>query len=218
MAEQHVAERIGGHLGHDLGGGGIGKMAVAGQDPLLHRPRAPGVVLQESFVVVGLDQECVHPTDRFHDLAGGVAEVGEHREPCPVGPQNKSDRIGGVVRDRKRQHLDVPQRESRSARKQIPARPDSRPFEMVGGERVGEHRHPVLRDEHLQALRVVAVLVGEQNAGKRFRSDPARFQAGAKPACAQARIHQHATVPGTHQQRVPRTPAGQHGHLKHAAD
>ena len=193
------AERIGGHLGHDLRSGRVGKVAVAGEDPLLYRPRSPGVFLKKGLVVVRLDQEGVDPPDRFHDLAGGVAEVGEHGEAGPVGPQNKSDRVGRIVRDRKRQHLDAPQHKPRAARKQIPPRPDPLPLEMVGGERVGEHRNAVFPHKNFQPLRVVAVLVGEKDAGERSRSDPASLQPGTQPARAQARIHQHGAVPGTHQ-------------------
>ena len=99
-----------------------------------------------------------------------------------------------------------------------PSRPDPLPLEMVGGQRVGKHRHANFFHKDFQPLCVVAVLVGEEDAGERSRSDPASLQPGTQLASAQAGIHQNRAVSGTHQKGIPGTPAGQHSHLKHAAD
>ncbi len=199
VAEQHMLQSIGGHLGHDLGSGRIGEMTMPGENPLLHRPGALGVLLEKGLIVVGLDQKGMHAADGFHDLPRGVPQIGQHRKARPTRPQDKADRIGGIMRNGEREDFQPAQSKPRSAGKKIPFCLNSSPLQVIRREWIRKDRHVVLGDKNLQPLGVIAVLMGEENSGKFFRFNPASLQADREPAGAQSRIDQHAALPGAHE-------------------
>ncbi len=176
MAEKHMAQGIGGHFRNNIRRGGIGKMTVPGQDPLLHRPGALRVLLQKRLVVVRLDQKGVHAPHGFHNLPGGIAKVGENGESGSTGTHDKSHGICGIVRNGKGKDLHVFQGKSRPAGKQTPVGTDPRPLQMIGGQWIGKHRHAMLLQKDFQSPGVIAVLMGEENARERFRGQAARLE------------------------------------------
>jgi len=60
-----------------LGGGGVGEVAVAATDALLERPGAFRVGFEEFGAVVGLDNEDVGFGELCADIGRRVAEVGQ---------------------------------------------------------------------------------------------------------------------------------------------
>ena len=89
-------------LGEDASGGGVGKMPVPGENALFDRPGPAKVVLQESFVVVCLDEHRANSAQRLENQTGCITEVRKHSEARPVAGNSKSDRIGSVMRNRER--------------------------------------------------------------------------------------------------------------------
>ena len=87
-------------LGEDARRGGVGEMSVAGEDALFDRPRSPGVLLKEFFIVIRFDEKGLNSAQHFENQAGGVAEIGEHTKARAIRRNAKADGISGVMRDR----------------------------------------------------------------------------------------------------------------------
>ena len=71
---------------------------MPGEDALFDGPRPPGVLLQEFFVVVCLDEQRVDPAQHFKDESRGITEIGEDAEAHASRRDAKAHRVSGVVR------------------------------------------------------------------------------------------------------------------------
>src|SRR5207253_6935248 len=92
----------------DQGGSGVvGKMTVPRLNPLFHRPRATGVILQKFFVVISFDYQRVHLPQPFHDHLGRVTEVGDESETARAGKKCEAHWIDRVVWHRKGLDSDI---------------------------------------------------------------------------------------------------------------
>lgn len=159
-----MAQCVRGHLRHHLRRCGIREMAVSGKDALFHRPRALGILLEKSFVMIGLNQEGVYPADGFHHLAGGEAEIGQHGKTAAIRAQNKTHRIGCIMWNRKWKNFNRSESKPRATGKKVPTGLDPRPFQVIGSEGIGKHRYPVFVHKYFQPLGVVAMLVSQKDA------------------------------------------------------
>lgn len=165
VGEEDVPEVFGGDFGDELRSGLIREVAVAREDALFHRPGALGVVLKKGFVVVRFDHERVDATDRVEDLAGGIAKVGEDPKGGIGAGNDEAQGVGGVMRHGEGVDAEFPDLKSRAAVEKTPLGVDGALAEAFGGEGIGKNGNPVFGAKHLEAAGVVAVLVGEQDAG-----------------------------------------------------
>ena len=89
-------------LGEDARRGGVGEMSVAGEYALFDRPRSPGVLLKEFFIVIHFDEKCANSAQHLENQSGGVTEIGEHTKARTIRRNAEADGIGGVMWDRER--------------------------------------------------------------------------------------------------------------------
>src|SRR5205807_9497402 len=82
-------------------------MSMPRLDALFHRPGTVRVVLQKFFIVIGLDHQCLHMTQPFHDHFGNVTEIGNKSEAAGTGGKHESERIDRVMRHGKRLYCNV---------------------------------------------------------------------------------------------------------------
>src|SRR5436305_11080364 len=110
--------------------------------------------------MVGLDNQGMRLPQAFHQHLGGVAEIGDKSEHASAGMKQKTDRIDGIMGNRKRLNQDVADREFRSGAEKSPiavliqraATPNG-----FCGERVCVNRHVKLATKNLQTADVIAV-------------------------------------------------------------
>ena len=95
-------------------------MSVARHDPLFDRPRPIGISLKQFFVVIGLDHQRVHLAQTLHQHFRGVTQISDETESAISGVEQKSDRIHGIVRNRKGQYADIANRKFSSSAKYPP--------------------------------------------------------------------------------------------------
>ena len=95
-------------------------MTVPRLDSLFHRPRPMRVVLQEFFVVIGLNHEGLHLAQSFHDHFGDVTKIGDESKSTRASVKSEPQRIDGIVGDGKRLHGDVADRKLGASRKNPP--------------------------------------------------------------------------------------------------
>ena len=107
-------------LGEDTSRGGVGEMPVAGENALFDRPRSPGVLLKEIFIVVRFDEQRPNPAQHFENQAGGIAEIGEHTKARTVRRNAEADGIGSVMRNRECADREAAKRKLRAGLKQLP--------------------------------------------------------------------------------------------------
>ena len=197
VAEVNVAQ-VGVHdLLGDLRGGVVREMAVAAEDALLHAPRTLGVVLQKFEVVIGFEDQGVRRADAFEDELGGVAEVGQEADVSRRGMQEKTHRIIRVMRHGEGVHREVADLEGSAGGEEAK-------IQARGGLGLDDFlREPVAVDGNLmlraqggEALDVVAVLVGDEDAGESFGRAAERGEALANLPSAEAGINEDAGVVG----------------------
>ena len=197
VAEVDVAE-VGVHdLFGDVRGGVVGEMAVAAEDALLDAPRALGVVLEQFEVVVGFEDKGVGGADAFEDELGGVPQVGQEADVSGRRMEKKSNRIVGVVRHAEGVHGQVADLEGGAGGEEaeVQARGGLGLDDFLG-EAVAVDGNLVLGAEDGEALDVVAVLVGDEDAGEGFRGAVEGEEALANLASAEAGINEDAGVVG----------------------
>ena len=92
--------QAGGHdVGHRIGGGDVGDVAVPAQDALFERPRAARAVLQHLHIVIGFQHQHVRGADALQHQLGDVAQIGGKAHLARRSMQHKADRVLGVERD-----------------------------------------------------------------------------------------------------------------------
>src|SRR5215471_18354572 len=196
----------------------VGKMSMPRLDPLLHRPRTVGVVLQKLFVVVRLDDQGVHRPQSFDDHFRRITEIGNKSEAARAGVKREADRIDRVMRHGKRLHGDVTDLERGAGAKNSPV-PMPIQFTAVAdcfrGLRVCVNRHVEFAAEHLQPANVVAMLVGQQNAVELLRSHAALLEADGDLPGAKAAIDQNFAMIGRDERAVSGTAAPEHRQTEH---
>lgn len=91
--------------GHDfdggLGGSLVGKMSVASQNPLLQTPGAPRF-LKQFNVMVGFQNQHLRGAHPLNHQPGHVAEIRDKPEIPRASPQQITNGILRIVRNRKR--------------------------------------------------------------------------------------------------------------------
>jgi hypothetical protein len=196
----------------------IRKMTVAGLDPLFHRPRPMGIVLQKLFVVIGLDHEGMHFAEALDHGLGRVTEIGDEPKRAFAGVKRVPDRIDGVVRDRKSLDVDIADRKLGASLEKppIPVFAERTAPDRFRGERVAINGNVKFPAEHFEPANVVAMFVGEEDAIELGGRDSALGQAKNDLTRAQASIDQEPAMIRGDERTVSGAAAAEHGQGEHA--
>ncbi len=193
---------------------------MPGLDALFHRPGTVRVVLQKFFIVIGLDHQCLHMAQPFHDHFGNVTEIGNKSEAAGTGGKHEPERIDRVVRHGKRLHCHVADRKLRAGGKEPPIAASLHQTagpKRFGGEPIAINRQIKFVAEDFKAADVIGVLVGQNHAVELLRRNAALLQTQYHLARAQPTIHENPAMIGCHQRAVPRTSAAEHGQAEHGS-
>jgi hypothetical protein len=215
VGEEDVAEVFGGDFGDEFGGGLVGEVAVAGEDSLFDRPGALGVVLEQGFVVVGLDDERVDALDGVDDLPCCVAEVGEDAEGGIRGGEDEAHGVCGVMGHGEGLDAEFSDLKGRAAVEEAPLGVDGAFAEAVGGERIGENRDAFFGAKNFESSGVVAVFVGEDDGTEAVGLDSELGETRAKLAGGKPRIDEDAGVIVADESTVARTAATEDRQMEH---
>src|SRR6266403_2349169 len=93
-------------IGEEFTDGVIGKVTGAGKDSLLDDPgiRAD---LEHIEVVIGFEDEAIGLAEMDSHVVWQVAEIGTDGNFCAVGAEGESDRVGRIVRNGERVHVNI---------------------------------------------------------------------------------------------------------------
>src|SRR5437016_2239641 len=191
-------------------------MPGAAQDALLHLPRVRAN-LQHIQIVIGFQHQAICSAQMHLHQLRHVAEVGNDGHLCAVRSERKADRIGGVVRNRKRVNVNVANREMLARLNGFDS-PQPLPqcfrqdalHRIHGRLRNVERRFP--NAKHLrQAVAVVGVFVSDQDAVNVLDGSFHGREARKRFALAQSGIHEESGSPGLEQRDVPRAARRQDG-------
>lgn len=190
--------QIGGHDGlGGVGGVGVRQVAVAAGDTLLETP-GPRRFLQQLEIVIGFEHEDVGGADALENAFGGVAEVGHETNVAGMSAQQKTHGIGGVVWEVERFNDDI------ADFKALAGFEDAAMLEFdVERELRGIAREAIAINGDLEfgtkrgeAVDVVGVLMGDENAGEPFRRAADGGEPLAKLAETEPGIDEDAGIVG----------------------
>lgn len=198
-----------------LRGSEIGEVPVSRGDPLLHRPWALRIVLQQSFIVVGFDNQGAHTADRFCGQMRDIAEVTEQPDSTAPLLNAKSNRILCIVWDRKGKNAEVGHGKvtARFKKAEWGLRISCRTPEDPRRSRIAVNRDGVFPEEDRQPGRVILVFVSDQNAIQIRQPEAHRLQALLGLLRREPRVNQQGRASRFHQGAIPRTPTPQYADL-----
>ena len=93
-------------IGEKFADGMIGEMAGAGKDALLDDPGI-GPDLEHVEVVIGFEDEAIGLAEMDSHVVWQVAKIRADGNFCAVGAEGESDRVGRIVRNGERVHVDI---------------------------------------------------------------------------------------------------------------
>ena len=197
VTEVDVAQVGGNQLLRDEGGGVIGQMPVAAQDPLFDAPGATGVLLQEFEIVVRFEEQNICGAHPLKNQPGGVPEIGEKADVTRWSVDEKPDRIIRVMRDAERvdDHIAQLERGTGGEEAKIELGLELQ-FNRLFREPVAIDWNLQLGGQPEQPLDVVRVFVRDENAVEIFRRAADREQALADLAPAQPGIDEQPDLFG----------------------
>ena len=218
MGEDKIAggrvETIG--IGQEFADGMIRKMAGAGKDALLDDPGI-GADLEHVEVVIGFENEAIGFAEVHAHVVGQIAEVGADGNFCSIGAKGEGHGIGGIVRDRKRVHIDIANDEALPGVDGFDA---AKTFAESVGEDALQRVHGGFGDiersfpeaENLrEAVAVVGVLVSDEDGVEAIDVAFDGSKAGEGFAFSEAGVNEDAGAFGFEQGQVARTTGGQNG-------
>jgi hypothetical protein len=174
-------------------------MAVPAENPLLETPGPARAILQQLHVMVGFQHEGVGGTDPFDNELRDVAEVGEETDVGPIRPQQIADGILGIVRNGECFDEDIADFKTGAGGEHAAIEPA---FDLVlnGLVRgaIAKNREAQFRGKRAEALNVIAVFVGDDDAGQIFRDAADRGQTLADLPRAEPGIDENAGFVGLH--------------------
>ena len=205
------------HAGDDVGRRGIGEMPVTGHDPLFGRPRTFGVVLQELFVVIRLDDEGMRLAHAFARKLRGETEISQKAERRPIMMQNESNRIHRVVWNAKSLDRDIPDGEVAASHENAPVLGTLRRLtaQRFGGERVAVDGSVKLSAPHIEPAGMVSVFVREQDAIDLDGVNSACGQALPDLQTAEPTIDEQTGLRRLDERAISRAATAEDGEVKH---
>jgi len=218
MAKDRPAQAVAGERGEDLRGGGIGEMAVARHDALLDGPWTAAVLLEQFFVVIGLDNHGRGGAQALVDELGGEPEIGAKPEARAAMMQHVADRVRRIVRHGEGLHHDIADREIRARLEEakiLAALLAAGSPQGIRGEGIAINGGLKFFAEDIEPGGVVDVLVRDKNAVDGGGRDGGRIEPRANLPGTQAAIDQEPAGGGLHQRAIPRAAGAEDGHCEH---
>src|SRR5258708_13723529 len=93
-------------ISEEFADGVIGKVTGAGKDSLLDDPGI-GPDLEHVEVVIGFEDEAIGLAEMDSHVVWQVAKIRADGNFCAVGAEGESDRVGRIVRNGARVHVDI---------------------------------------------------------------------------------------------------------------
>src|SRR5581483_5049486 len=196
----------------------IREMSMSGLDALFHRPGPMGIVLQELFVVVRLDDQGVHLPQPLHDHFRGVTEIGNETERARPSVKCETHGIDCVMRHRKSLHRDVAYPEFRAGAKNSPVSmlvQGATAANRFRGLRIGVDGDLQFPAKNFEPANVVAMFVGKEDTIELLRSDTALLEADRDLARTEPAIDQNPAMIGGDERAVSGTAAAEHCQTEH---
>ncbi len=230
VGEVEVAQ-VGGHdLGSSLGGGDVGKMAVAAENALFETPGATGTILEHLHIVIGFEHKDIGGTEAVENHLGHVAEVGGEADVAGGSADEIADGILGIVRDGKGFDGDIGEFKGVAGVEDVPVdfgMPEIGGFEgeigflaplLLEGPDGGVLRGAVAIDGNIkfigdaeQAADVVGMFVGDEDGREIFRRAADGREALADLARREAGIHEDTGFGGLDIGAIAGGTAAEHG-------
>jgi hypothetical protein len=219
MSQVKVLKPSGDDLFGEVGGGFIAEMAMAAEDPLLDAPGAAPVVLEQFQIMVGLEQQHMGGADPLNRQFGGAAQISQQADIDQRRSDEQTDWILRIVRHGKGVHSDVADfKGCACCEKPAVAGGSELVFEGFPCRSVTVDRDAELGAERYQSLRMIGVLVSDEDGMERFRCAPDLGEALADLASAEPRIDQNTNLFGFEVSAVARGAAAQnsqsHSHTR----
>lgn len=86
MRQIKVPESGGHDFGHSFGGGLVGEMPMASENPLFQSPGAAGI-LEQFDIMVGFEHEDIGEPNTFEHEFGHVSQIGDEPDIAGAGPE-----------------------------------------------------------------------------------------------------------------------------------
>src|SRR5436190_3822519 len=191
-------------------------MPGAAQDALLQRPLVRAS-LQRIQIVIGFQHQAIRSAQMYFHQLRHIAQISNDGHLCAVGTERKADGIGGIVRNRKRVHVDVANGEMLARLDGFNApQPLAKCFRQDALHRIHgrfgdvERRFP--NAKHLrEAVAMVGVFVSDQDAVNVLDGSFHGREARKRFALAQSGVHEESGSPGLEQRDVARAARRQDG-------
>ena len=181
-----VTEQVG-HLGSCRS---IGKVAVGGHDTLLERPWPAWIVLKHLLIMIGFYNECAGSADPFPGNMGAFPKISQKSQRFSAVVEDETDRIHGIVGNRKRMDADVVDGKVRPRLELTDVRVDGELglAQNLGGEPGAIHRDRRRFAEDTHSGDMVMMLVGQEDGVEHGRIHSQGGQAQGNLAGAQSGI------------------------------
>ena len=177
----------------------IGKMARAGEHALFDDPRIRAN-FEHVEIVIGFEKKAVGAFEMDFDQFGHVAKVGDEGHLCTIRPESETDRVGGVVGNGEGMDVNIADGKMLAGVNGFDAvEPLAKSFRKNALKRAHGGLSDVERSfpeaKHLwEAVAVVGVLVGDEDAVNAVDILLDGGEAGESFAFAKAAVHEEAGV------------------------
>jgi len=191
-------------IGEEFTDGVIGKVAGAGEDSLLNDPGI-GPDLEHVEVVIGFEDEAIGLAEMDSHVVWQVAKIRADGNFCAVGAEGESDRVGRIVRNGERVHVDIADGESLAGLNGFNA--TEALAEGVGKDALErfhgglgdvERRFPEAEDLR-EAVAMIGVLVGDEDCVEAIDAALDSGETGESFALSKAGVNEDAGAFGFEQ-------------------
>src|SRR5258707_4530089 len=185
-------------IGEEFTDGVIGKVAGAGKDSLLDDPGI-GPDLEHVEVVIGFEDEAISLAEMDSHVVWQVAKIRADGNFCAVGAEGESDRVGRIVRNGEREHVNIADGEALAGLNGLNA--TEALAEGVGKEALerfhggvsdGERRFPEAEDLR-EAVAMIGVLVGDKDCVEAIDAALDSGETGESFTCSDAGVNEYAS-------------------------
>ena len=218
MTKDGAAQAVLGERGKDFGGGDVGEVAVARHDALFQGPGTAGIVPEEFFVVIGLDDDSGGSAEALVDEFGGKTEIRAKAEAGPIVMQDETGGLVGVMRDGECLDGEVADREVGTGKEQakiFAVVAAARTLDGFGGKGVAEDRGLEFFAKDIKAADMVAVLVRDEDGVDGRGVDGCGGEPAANLPRTEAAIDEKAAGRGLDKGAVSRAARAEDGHSEH---
>jgi hypothetical protein len=188
---------------HDLlggfRGGVIGQMTVTAEDALLETPRTMQTILQHFHIVIRFEHEHIRVTHPIDHQPRYMAKIRQKSDVGSIRAQEEPDWILRVMRHGESFNQDIANLETGSRNEQPAIQFNFELFfDRFLRRAIAIDWQPQFFSEDPEALNMIAVLVGDEDARKIFRRTPDQCEALANLPRTEPGIHKNTGFGGFH--------------------